>query len=296
MTDEANRLANLRAELRAAERARRTLSAHGEGSWPSVKAAFLEWQLQFEGYTTFMYADSLGYITTGIGDLIEAIGSSTPWTPALSVPFKRRDGSLASQEEIISEWQLVKSKWPGIQSFADQNITQLRITKEDVRTLVMAKFASNEAYLVAKLPGYSQAPADAQMAVGGMAWAMGAGFIDSFVSFKAHFVAKDFAGAALQSNCKNCSAGRNSATKASLMFADIVYKNKMDPSVLWYPKTPTPSTVGGTVGKVVTVLALAGASYAGYHYRHEIAEFTHEQHAKWEKSIAAMKAKKALKA
>jgi hypothetical protein len=48
-----------------------------------------------------MYADVLGLITTGQGNLID------PKPAALALPWRNRDGALASSAEISAEWDRI---------------------------------------------------------------------------------------------------------------------------------------------------------------------------------------------
>ena len=229
---------------------------------PTVRAAFLGFTKPLEGgVLSYMYADSLGNVTTGVGNKIDD-GTAAP---ALALAWTLPDGSAATPAEISSEWQLVKSSYPKIQSYACKAITQLRLSAASLSSLYLNTLTGMDAALTARYPGYAAWPADAQLAVLSMAWAMGAAF--AFPKFDAAVNASppDFAAAALESHCSNCAAARNDANLFLLQNADTVTKGHLDPAVLWYPSSagpgrspPLSSKVDATLAVVALVTLLAG--------------------------------------
>lgn len=131
-------------------------------------AAFSE---KFEGAgTNYMYTDNKGLVTTGIGNLIDPIGS------ALGLPWKHSDGSRASQQEISDAWNTVKSAWPGVQSTAAASLTDLRLDADGMAALVNGKLASFVQTLRGTYTNFDALPAAAQLALLSLAWAWGPGF------------------------------------------------------------------------------------------------------------------------
>jgi GH24 family phage-related lysozyme (muramidase) len=263
----------LRSELAERFRGRKpaTFGAEILNMQPSVRAAFVNYISPFEGKTNFMYTDSKGLVTTGIGNLID------PVSVALTVPWKNPDGSLADSETVQAEWQLVKNSFPGVQSFADESITKLRISEQDIQNLVESRLKDDEFYLMGQLnyPGYTDWPADAQLGLLDMAWNMGAGF--NFPKFKAAANAQDFATAAVESHCSNCDAKRNAAHGLQFNNAAQVVSQGLDRSVLYYPSTPVTTPSGGRIGGVVAVIAAASI---GILYHEEIGEFGRKVYSK----------------
>jgi hypothetical protein len=126
---------------------------------------------QWEGHgLPYMYTDSKGYVTTGTGNLVDPVGV------ALSLPWKKSDGSRASPSEIESAWQTVKSAYPGVQSTACQSLTSLRLTQADIDALVLKQVAGNQQTLSQIYPGIASWPSDAQMAAHSHSWAWGPGY------------------------------------------------------------------------------------------------------------------------
>lgn len=185
---------------------------------PSVSAAFVPWSLPFEGDEHCMYLDALGLVTTGMGNLID------PRSLALNLPWKHPDGSLASQDEITTEFYRVKAntslKWRG--AMAARAFTTLRISDADIETLDAAALETDAKILAGYYPDFVNWPADAQLGALSMAWAMGPGFPSFFPSFSRYVRSRDWLGAA--SECEMDDRGgpidwRNQATKMAFMLA-----------------------------------------------------------------------------
>jgi peptidoglycan hydrolase-like protein with peptidoglycan-binding domain len=136
----------------------------------AVIDAFTGYSQGLEGAgTNFMYTDSKGYVTTGIGDLIDPVSSALP------LPWKR-NGVLVSQDDIINAWTTVKNAWPDVQSYACASLTDIRLDSEGMAALVARQIKANHEVLITEFPSYVSWPADAQMAMHSISWEWGAGF------------------------------------------------------------------------------------------------------------------------
>jgi hypothetical protein len=139
-----------------------------------VKNVFIGYTIGLEGRVPTMYLDCLGFMTIGLGCLIDPIGM------ALALPFvHRNDGSPASSSEIASEWRKIKAQ-PGLAKLhwriaASQ--CRLKLTESTIDELALKRLDLNNATLIHFLPDFESWPADAQLATHSMAWAMGAGFM-----------------------------------------------------------------------------------------------------------------------
>ncbi len=147
---------------------------------PSVLAAYRAFTARFEGVLRFMYLDVKGLVTTGIGNLIDPVES------ALSLPWKHKeDGRAASPDEIRAEWARVKGhtelKLKGGGAYA--KVTSLVLDDAAIDHLVASKLRENEEVLRRRFPGFERWPADAQLGLLSMAWAMGPYF--HFPAFEA---------------------------------------------------------------------------------------------------------------
>jgi hypothetical protein len=228
---------------------------------PSVAAYLPAFTQRFEGRTHFMYLDNHKaaddapdpLVTTGVGNLID------PVELALRLPWKNADGALASSADVRTEWELVKSLTDmasyGGQAFS--SYTSLRLSDADVDALVAGKVASNERTLLAYFPGFETFPADAQLGIHSMAWAMGAAFSPGYPKFTAAANRGDWSTAAAESTIvENAPAARNAANK--LLFLNAA--NGGNASTLYYPSKP-----GTTMPKIVAGIAVAvGAGWGAW--------------------------------
>ncbi len=280
----------------------------------SVRDAFFDYSAKREGFTPFMYADTLNLVTTGIGNLIDAgPRNSTEVTPqamapAMSIPWEHKtggwsaknpvtDGVRASQSEIAECWAIVKHA--GIQQqggFAYANIpgNSLSLTMDGLKQLFTAKMNANDKALAKHYTGYETWPADAQLAIMSMAWAMGAAFhpVMGFQSFKDAVDRLDFGAAKSASEFKGGGRAidpvsgmpdektRNGAHRVMFENAALVLKAGADPDRLFFPGTvdsPAPNLIpfpiaktADTVNKVATAgavsLGLAAVGYAAFEW------------------------------
>jgi len=180
--------------------------------WPSILAAFPAFTAKFEGYTTWMYLDVRGLVTTAVGLLID------PVAEALGLPWLHRDGTAASPSEITAAWTMVKAnqgkRLAGGGAFAQ--FTTLRLSKASVDAITVQKMQENENVLHSRFTNWDTLPADAQLAVHSLAWACGPGF--DFPKLEAALAVRDWATCAVE--CQTDAAGnpglvpRNLANKA----------------------------------------------------------------------------------
>jgi Putative peptidoglycan binding domain len=150
------------------------------GMKQSVVNAMPAFNGKFEGRALpFMYTDVKGYMTTGTGNLIDygnPGGSPDPTPLALSLDWRNPDGSKASVTQITDAWHAVKSAFPGIQSIASQSLTNIRLPKETLDSLLFNQVKSNNNVLRARFPGYVNHPADGQLGLHSISWAYGPAF------------------------------------------------------------------------------------------------------------------------
>jgi GH24 family phage-related lysozyme (muramidase) len=231
----------------------------------SVWNAYRAFTAQFEGVTPFMYTDTKGYVTTGIGNLIENLKTHEPSPDTFTLGWRRPDGSLASHEEIAEAWHAVKAAWSKVQSVASKALTTLRLDREAIDRLLAAKVKEHEAYLRTKYPGYDHWPADAQLGLLSMSWAMGPGF--DFPKFTAavNRSRPDFKAAAAASTIHdpgNPIRGRNAANRQLFLNAASVLQSGHDIATLFYPRAFKVAAFG--VSGVLLVSAAAGILYLAY--------------------------------
>jgi hypothetical protein len=153
----------------------------------SVQDAFIPFSQPLEGRVRFMYLDVKSLVSTGVGNLLDAddmnnFGSNPHLLPdAFTLgwfvdPQNTGTGPEASDAEIEQEYQTVKFSGTALQPTGQkETITRLRITDEAIDSLVMDKLASFENTLRGRQPfaGLDDWPADGQLGLFSMAWAMG---------------------------------------------------------------------------------------------------------------------------
>jgi len=154
---------------------------------PAVAAVFATFTTTFEGRTSWFYLDVKGLVTTGVGNLCDPIAF------AIGLPWQI-GGYAATEQEIVAAWTLVKSrqdlKEAGGGAFA--SLTNLRLSDSAIDNLVASKAASNEIILRRYFPNYDDLPADAQLGILSMAWALGPAFSPGWPKFTAALNSGDF--------------------------------------------------------------------------------------------------------
>lgn len=222
--------------------------------YQSVYASWENFSRPLEGRVAHMYVDVLNLITVGVGNLIDPVSQAIP------LPFKHKDGTLATQAEIRNAWNALKNH-PGLMvngtlkplknlhyKYAEA-VTNLYLDDADIDKLVRQRMDSNEAYLKKVLPNWNHFPADAQLAIMSMAWAVGAGFMKKFPTLTKYLLASDWGtwdpttktGTGAAGNCTIREAGnpgvvpRNARNRMCFTNAGIVQANGMDISVLHWP-------------------------------------------------------------
>ena len=233
----------------------------GRATRNSVIDAFVKVQTPWEGVESNMYTDSLGLVTTAIGYLIDSNNNKTPmadmngYGPALVIPWVHKsDEQPATQAEIIQDWQTVKSAHKASGTYDapnDRKITQLKISPLVIQDLTASRMADNEKYLLQSL-GFAQFPADAQMAIHGMAWAMGGAFIpkDGFHTFADAANRGDWVAAKANSSFKGEAPQRKAGQDKMFDNAAAVAAGKLDPDKFWYPESAPTTRVGSLVAQV----------------------------------------------
>jgi hypothetical protein len=220
-----------------------------------------------------MHKDAAGnldpLVTTGTGNLIDPIGV------ALALPWQRPDGSLASQDEIATDWNAIKARVDlaplGGNSQAQRDVTTLRLSQAALDDIFNNRLAENERQIRQLAPQYDSWPAAAQVGINEMVWAMGAGNLAKFHNFLAavNRLSPDFTTAATESHISNASVARNQDTEQLFNEAATILSQSLDPNTIFFPG-PVLAGAAGAVGVgsgFLTALAgLAGIGMVYYGY------------------------------
>jgi hypothetical protein len=214
-----------------------------------VKDTFLAFTVPLEGVVPYLYPDLKNLVSIGIGNLVDASPAPNPWERALGLPFVHADGTRATAREIQIEWEMMKELPPDPRGrtaaelghlYAERFAT-LRLTEEGIQKLVMTTLDRDEAFLRRVFAEYDTWPADAQLGVLSMAWAVGAAFQPSWPKLTAALRMKDFRTAAIECFLpeETTISGlrpRNRADKILFSNAALVLERGLDPGVLYWPQ------------------------------------------------------------
>ncbi len=187
----------------------------------AVRSAWRRFNEPLEGLTNWMYLDIKGLVTTGMGNLID------PVEAALRLTWHTADGAIATPDAVRREWRRIKTDLPlaHLGAQAARRVATLYLDEADIDTLIFAKLDHDEAILKANpaFADFDDWPADAQLGLLSMGWAMGPGFGARFPHFSTACAAGDFATAA-----KDCTistignpgvARRNVANRQAFLLA-----------------------------------------------------------------------------
>ncbi len=216
----------------------------------SVRDAFFNYNLPFEGGVPFFYQDVKGLVSIGVGILAD------PIELAQELPLVRQNGTPATRAEIVVEWRRIKALGSGDITEGNPAArgghiyakphTTLRLTQEGLRSTLEAKAAQMDAYLTGRFPGYPAWPADAQLGVMSHSWANGPAF--RYPKMVIALNSRDFRTAGVESHISELNnpgvRPRNAAQRVLFRNAAIVEEAGLDPDVLYYPKDLDGAPIG----------------------------------------------------
>jgi GH24 family phage-related lysozyme (muramidase) len=238
----------------------------------SVVNSFIPWSGPFEGpLLPYAYTDVDGWVTTGTGNMIDAAtpgqkkgvncgkgtstpcGQATPTAKARSMPWA--GGS------IDADWAAIKAAWPRVQSTACAGITHARLPQAYLVQLALDQMKANERDILKLVPGFASLPADAQLALHSMMWAMGSGALGTYKGLLAAVNSGDFLTAAAQSHMRGDGIDmRNLANKLLFTNAAAIKAAGLPFDHLYYLSGL--SLIPGTAGASVA-LGLLGKALPG---------------------------------
>jgi hypothetical protein len=187
-----------------------------------------------------MYLDIDGRVTVGVGNLIDTIPD------AQKFPFVHKlDGSAATRAEIATDWQAVKNRQDltHAKDYLDKfnQLTALKLTEDAIDQIVLTSLDQNETLLkqISEFADLEDWPADAQLGLFSLIWALGPAGIQRFRDFRTACAAKDWNAAATQSHMKETGnpgiIPRNVADHILFSNAAEVVLQNLDFSVVRYP-------------------------------------------------------------
>lgn len=226
----------------------------------SVRNAFVAFNAPLEGVIRHMYLDVKGLVTTAIGVLIDPV----PY--ALTLPWLRADGTRATREEIVGEWQRIRARqdWRKRGGKKYGEIALLHLDEEGLLAAVSKKLGEMDQSLAHRFgPLWESWCADTQLGILSISWAAGPAF--HFPRFEAAARAGDWLLAAQECSLDEDGPDnivgtdddnpgvrpRNEGNRVLFKNAAVVAKDGLDPAVLYWPRdlltdaTPTLPNLGG---------------------------------------------------
>lgn len=192
--------------------------------WESVRSVFEDFSEEFEGRVVHMYADHLGKVTVGIGCMLDTADAA--WRLRDSgAPFvyKSDQAVEASRDDVTQEWQRVKAD-PSLATGghrAARPVTHLQLTDHGVTLALRDRLNRFESTLkqVPEFAPLDDWPADAQLALFSMAWAMGPAFAHGgrWPNFRASCLDQDWLAAARNSVIASSWLPRRNAVNRGLL-------------------------------------------------------------------------------
>lgn len=239
----------------------------------SVVEAWPRFSEPFEGRVAGMYLDIKALATCAVGILIDPIALALP------LPWKRdADGLPASEFEVRDAWHRLKARPDLAKRHVShaRALTGLHLDDADIDELVADKLASNAEFVTTHyFHDFPAFPADAQLAIMSMAWAVGPGFPTKFPLFTACIIKQDFEGAI--EHCKIREDGnpgvvpRNRANRVCFANAEIVKRCGLASDILRWPNVAqgdVPQSESPAFLGTLVPIALADARF----YQAEAAE------------------------
>lgn len=202
----------------------------------SVRGAFRQTSELLEGLVHEMYVDVVGLVTVSVGNLIDASRNPAmaPWEPALLWEWRHKDtGAVAAPDEVIAEWQRVKSaghnNWL---ARAQASFGKLAMMDAEIDRLFAWRLDGDEKIYRQRFPEWDAMCADAQFATALYGWGRGASFHkEELVNAIA---CAEWEIAADHGQWSGFNANRNAAIKGHFLAAARVGDGALDPAQLHY--------------------------------------------------------------
>jgi hypothetical protein len=203
----------------------------------AVADGFYDWSARYEGAVNFPYLDVKGLVSIGVGILADPVGLM------LSLPLRRKDGTLASTGEITAEYNRIKSlgdKGARLGHLYARQYATLHLDDAGMHLVVERKLDTFETVLKRRYPNWEEYPADAQLGVMSYAWAMGPSFEKLAPKFDRAVKTMQWLDAAVESHLQEKGnpgvIPRNKAMDELFRNASVVDAQHLDPTQLYWPR------------------------------------------------------------
>jgi len=171
------------------------------------KATVSAWLKQHEGVVPWMYLDTAGVVTVGVGHALETEED------AASLPFRLKDTGEPAHESVIrADWRAVKAAQPGLLAEKYSRLTNTILSKEHIDWLLDYDIEKHWVSLLARRPELSTLPEQAQNVLAEMAFNLGVGGLLQYRRMIACMMIGDWEQAAEESSRLGVSPKRNNQT------------------------------------------------------------------------------------
>jgi len=175
---------------------------------------------EFEGVFSYMYLDTTGNVTVGVGNLLANAAAAQKLAfvvrpnPLAKPPIFARP---ATADEIKADFDSVDSQVAGKQATYYKQFTKLDLPSNVIDALLKSRVQEFTTALCATFPDFNSYPAEACAAIFDMAFNLGIGKLTSqFPTFCKAVKALDWSTAAEQCHRIGINDARNEWTKAQL--------------------------------------------------------------------------------
>jgi GH24 family phage-related lysozyme (muramidase) len=172
-------------------------------------------QLQiFEGVVPWMYLDTNGYVTVGVGAMLATAGD------AQALPFIDGNGNPVTPDVVLAEFNrvlaLAKGQLPG----AYHAGTSPTLSADSITSLLVTKVQGFDQQLSAQFANYGAFPDPAKLGLLDMIYNLGPhGLFAGYPTFMGYVNNQNWAGAAGQCHRNGPSAARNNWTQQQFLAA-----------------------------------------------------------------------------
>lgn len=168
---------------------------HNEGEpMNDFEVLVVDTLLEHEGMVPWLYCDSRGFVTVGIGNLVQS-----PDTAAC-MPLVHKDGAPASPAQKRLAWATVQAAWKGDRTYRHyKELTDLRVTREYAQELALVRLREEFFPALRRIfPDFGEWPESAALAVTDMIYSLGVRGFMKFEKLIAACQGRDWQEAALQ--------------------------------------------------------------------------------------------------
>ena len=168
----------------------------------------------FEGSIPWMYRDTRGLATVGVGQMLPSAAS------AQALDFADSAGAPATPAAILADFHRIQAMAPAMNANAYRTASSPLLPDDAISSLLLQRVTEFDGQLAARFGSYGNFPDAAKLGLLDMIYNLGAhGLFSGFPTFMTFVDRTDWANAALQSHRVGPSAERNAWTVAQFQAA-----------------------------------------------------------------------------